>query len=188
MSPPPRSWRRGYGVIFPKASVKTRRGEQLSRDPSVGERYFADPLVYTRTTLALGRNALKAGDWCRANLASLSRYRHWSPTGERTRRPDRGLRTARPRCGVERIVLPEFRHEILNEKSAGFLQHSLSAEWIELASTGSPLRPVPARTPARYRCGADPCRRVRVVAWRSSRLIPQNSDFTSSATHRQSRS
>ena len=122
---------RVLGVIFPKASVKNElRGDQLSRDPSVGERYFADPLVHTRTTLALGRNALKAGDWCRANLASLAIPTLVAHGGADTIVPTEVSAPLGLVAGVERIVLPEFQHEILNEER-GVPATTRIAEWIE---------------------------------------------------------
>ncbi len=122
---------RVLGSIFPKASIKNElRGEQLSRDSSVGERYFSDPLVYTRTTLALGRNALMAGDRCRAHLASLAVPTLVAHGGADTIVPTAVSEPLGQIPGVERIVLPDFRHEILNEEG-GVPATGRIADWIE---------------------------------------------------------
>jgi acylglycerol lipase len=44
------------GKMFPNMRFPTDiKGEQLSRDPAVGETYFADPLVNTKITARMGR-------------------------------------------------------------------------------------------------------------------------------------
>lgn len=47
------------------------KGHQLSSDPAVGEEYFADPLVYTKTTARLGLEILQAMEHAQANLHRL---------------------------------------------------------------------------------------------------------------------
>lgn len=122
---------RVLGAIAPRIRIPNGlRGDQLSTDPTVGEQYFADPLVYTSTTLGLGRLALGAGDTCRRELATLK-----VPTlvlhGERdsivppaVSEPLGSLEV------VERVVLPGYRHEVFNEEG-GLVAVGRVAAWIE---------------------------------------------------------
>ncbi len=51
---------KGLGGLLPGVTAPTGiKGEQLSTDPAVGEAYFADPLVLTKASLGLGREALE---------------------------------------------------------------------------------------------------------------------------------
>lgn len=48
------------GKVFPKLTLPNPvKGEHLSRDPSVAERYFEDPLVVTSASLGWGASALE---------------------------------------------------------------------------------------------------------------------------------
>lgn len=105
-------------------------GHQLSHDPKVGERYFADPLVYTRTTLGMGRIALLAQEDTRRRLSRLDRPTLVIHGGEDTIVPTRISEPFAGLPGVERVVLAGLRHETLNE-DAGIVAISTIAEWIE---------------------------------------------------------
>jgi alpha-beta hydrolase superfamily lysophospholipase len=119
------------GRLVPKASLPTGlRGDQLSRDPAVGERYFADPLVHTRTALSLGRQALLAGERCRANLGALRVPTLVLHGGADTIVPPSISAPLAAVAGVERHVLAEFRHEIFNEEHGGPATNRV-ADWIE---------------------------------------------------------
>ena len=90
------------------------RGEQLAADPAVGEAYFADPLVVTRTTAALGGALLEAMSAARCGGVPV-------PTlvlhgGDDTLVPPRASEVLATAPMVKRIVLPGYRHEIHNEK------------------------------------------------------------------------
>lgn len=122
---------RVFGVVMPRLSINNAlRGDQLSRDPSVGERYFADPLVHTRTTLALGRHALMAVAHCRANLSSLTVPTLVAHGAADTIVPLPASAPFAAVPGVDRIVFPDFRHEIFNEEN-GVPATTRVAEWIE---------------------------------------------------------
>ena len=122
---------RVLGVVMPRLSVANGlRGDQLSQDPSVGERYFADPLVFTRTTLALARRALLAGARCRANLSSLTLPTLVAHGGADTIVPPGVSAPLAAVPGVDRIVFPDFRHEIFNEEG-GVPATTRVADWIE---------------------------------------------------------
>jgi acylglycerol lipase len=90
-------------------------GEQLSRDPEVGRRYFADPLVSTKGTARFGRITLRAMKAATAGIGAIR-----VPTlvihGEDD--PLVPVATTAPLGdlpGCERIVFPGLRHETHNE-------------------------------------------------------------------------
>jgi alpha-beta hydrolase superfamily lysophospholipase len=91
------------------------KGEQLSRDPSVGEEYFADPLLQLATTARLGAEMLVAMDATRDKL-------------DRIRVPVLVIHGAEDRLvppeasaplgavpSVRRTLYPGVRHELHNE-------------------------------------------------------------------------
>jgi alpha-beta hydrolase superfamily lysophospholipase len=47
------------------------KGEQLSRDPAVGEAYFSDPLVYRKSTPRLGAALFESMDALKESAAEL---------------------------------------------------------------------------------------------------------------------
>lgn len=92
------------------------RGNQLSTDPAVGEAYFSDPLVLTRTTAGFGGAWLAAMESTRRALAALS-----IPTlvihGERDELvPPSASEPLGRLPGVRRRVLPGLAHECHNEE------------------------------------------------------------------------
>ena len=122
---------RAFGVILPRASVANDiEGHYLSRDPAVGEAYFADPLVYTRTTLRLGRLGLLAGARTRARIGDLTiptlviHGSHDPLVPPAISRPLQALDV------VERIELDGHRHECFNEEG-GVEAIETVASWIE---------------------------------------------------------
>jgi alpha-beta hydrolase superfamily lysophospholipase len=93
-------------------------GEQLSRDPEVGAAYFADPLVQPRSTARLGAELFGAMKRARAALPELTAS--GVPTlvihgGSDELVPTQGSEPLGMLPGVERRVLPNLRHESLNE-------------------------------------------------------------------------
>jgi lysophospholipase len=115
--------------ILPRLALRNQiEGEQLSRDPGVGEAYFADPFVYPRTTVALGGALLEAMAAARAGGVPV-------PTlvihGEAdTLVP---VEFSAPLAGldhVERITFPDFRHEPFNE-DGGVVALTTVSDWIE---------------------------------------------------------
>jgi acylglycerol lipase len=90
-------------------------GDQLSRDPAVGNAYFADPLVQPRSTARLGAELFAAMKSTKQRIDRLS-----VPTLVIHGGSDNLVPTAvsEPLAGVsvvERRVLPGLRHESLNE-------------------------------------------------------------------------
>jgi len=93
-------------------------GDQLSHDPAVGAAYFADELVQPRTTTRLGAELFGAMKRARGGLSGLATA--GVPTlvihgGADTLVPTRFSEPLAAVPGVERRVLPELRHETLNE-------------------------------------------------------------------------
>ena len=113
-------WKKGgakvLGGLMPSLEVPLSiEGHQLSRDPSVGEKYFSDPLVYTKATTRLGSEALKAQQETLAKLGNLS-----VPTlvihGEAdTIVPVEASQPLQGLAGVTRKTYPGVRHELHNE-------------------------------------------------------------------------
>jgi alpha-beta hydrolase superfamily lysophospholipase len=90
-------------------------GEQLSRDPAVGTACFADPLVQPRSTTRLGAELLKAMKRGRGQLDRLHVPTLVIHGGADTLVPTQVSEPLAAVPGVERRVLPNLRHETLNE-------------------------------------------------------------------------
>ena len=105
-------------------------GEQLSKDPAVGEAYFADPLVQTKPTARLGKCFLDE-----MNTLSDSHGAITTPTLVIHGADDplvppsasAGLATSQ---GVERRLYPTLRHELHNEPEGAEVMGDV-ADWIE---------------------------------------------------------
>jgi alpha-beta hydrolase superfamily lysophospholipase len=106
------------------------RGDQLSHDPAVGERYFADPLVYPRTTLGMGRLALTAQASVRHRIHEIAQPTLVIHGGEDTLVPPPISVPFAAIPHVERIELPGLRHETFNE-DGGAVAIGNVADWIE---------------------------------------------------------
>lgn len=119
------------GRIVPTLSVgNSITGAQLSRDESVGEAYFADPLVQSKATAGFGRAGLAAQRQARDRL-------------ERIRVPTLVVHGAEDRLvppsasaplagvpGVERKLYPGLRHEIHNEPEQDQVLADI-ADWLD---------------------------------------------------------
>ncbi len=118
--------------VAPKLSLPNDiMGEQLSRDPKVGEAYFADPLVCTKTTTRLGAEFLAVMQpttaACKAGLPVPTLVIHGA---EDTLVPPASGEFLDGVPGVKRIVFPEFRHEPHNEDGGAVMVDTL-AGWID---------------------------------------------------------
>lgn len=104
------------GRLFPKLAIPTAfTGEQLSRDPAVGEAYFADPLVSRKATTRLGAELFATGDRVRANLDKLSVPMLVIHGGADELVPPAVSAVLHDLPGVDRRLYPKLRHEALNE-------------------------------------------------------------------------
>ena len=102
--------------IAPKLALPNDiKGEQLSRDPTVGEAYFADELVYTKTTARLGAEILGAMKEVQARMDRLAMPTLVIHGGADTVVPPTASAPLGELSRVERHLLPQFRHESFNE-------------------------------------------------------------------------
>jgi acylglycerol lipase len=113
-------------------------GAQLSRDPDVGEAYFADPLVQPWSTARLGNELFGAMTRARKRLRRLDD--RGIPTLVIHGGDDRLVppRLSEPLAGlacVDRHVLPGLRHETLNEPEGPEVADRI-VEWIRTRSGG----------------------------------------------------
>lgn len=102
--------------VSPGLALKNSiKGEHLSRDPAVAEAYFADPLVYEKTTARFGDAFLDAMDRTRDAVDQIR-----TPTlvihgaNDELVPPSASAPLAAVPC-VERKLFPGLRHEIHNE-------------------------------------------------------------------------
>jgi acylglycerol lipase len=119
------------GRLAPTTRIESKiTGEQLSRDPDVGEAYFADPLVETKVTTRFGKETF-------AEQSRLSSHydRIMVPTlvihgGEDALvEPAASAGLARS-DSVQRKVYPGLRHEMHNEPEAEDVLGDVR-DWIE---------------------------------------------------------
>ena len=104
------------GVLAPTVVLSNPiSGDQLARDPAVGIAYFADPLVQSRSTARLGAQLFGAMGRARGQLNSLKIPTLVIHGGADTLVPTVGSEPLAAVAGVERRVLPNLRHETLNE-------------------------------------------------------------------------
>ncbi len=87
----------------------------LSTDPSVGEKFYADPLRVPYPTASLGRALLGAIDSARARVDRLSIPTLVMHGGDDLLVPTESSEILEGLPDVKRIVYPGLRHEIFNE-------------------------------------------------------------------------
>lgn len=99
------------GVKVPNAL----KGSQLSRDPAVGEAYFADPLVYTKTSARLGAAIFKTQSMVQSRINRLETPCLVLHGGLDTIVPPTSTAALGDLASVERRLYPQLRHEVYNE-------------------------------------------------------------------------
>jgi alpha-beta hydrolase superfamily lysophospholipase len=129
------AWQRalaGVAARFaPSAAIpNSLTGEQLSRDPAVGDAYFADPLVFAKSTTRLGAALFMAMDELNESLSDLSVPTLVLHGGADTIVPPQSTAALGELPGVERRLYPGLRHEILNEPEGPEIVAEIVA-WIE---------------------------------------------------------
>ena len=115
-----KAWQRSVaGVaasLAPRLSIPNGlSGDQLSRDPGVGEAYFADPLVLTKSTTRLGAELFSAMERVNANRERLGIPTLVIHGGADTIVPASGSAVLAGLPTVERRLYPKLRHETMNE-------------------------------------------------------------------------
>jgi len=109
------------------------KGAQLSRDPSVGERYFSDPLVQTSTTVRLGIELMEAMERATAHLTAPGIPTLVLHGGADTIVDPSVSAPFASLDGVTRHVFDGFRHEVYNEEG-GAEAISMVIDWIRAQS------------------------------------------------------
>jgi len=130
-----KGWQRSLAPIlarlFPSLLVPTRiTGDQLSRDPAVGEAYFGDPLVLTKASARLGASIFATQDRVLAALVGLAIPTLVIHGGQDQLVPTVSSQPLASIEGVERRVFPELRHESLNEPEGPEVVSEI-VDWIE---------------------------------------------------------
>ncbi len=106
------------------------KGSQLSRDPAVGEAYFADPLVETKATARFGASGLRQMDVVSDRLDALKTPALVVHGADDEFVPPRASAPLAGVPGVERKLFPGLRHEIHNEPEQGEVL-GFVADWID---------------------------------------------------------
>ena len=117
--------------VVPKLPLPNSvKGEQLSRDPSVGERYFADPLVQTKATANFGTVMLEAMEQVKGQLDHLTTPALVIHGADDPLVPPHASAPLAAVPGVERKLFPGLRHETHQEPEQdevlGFV-----ADWLD---------------------------------------------------------
>ncbi len=121
------------GRVVPTLAVENSfTGEQLSRDPAVGDAYFADPLVQTKGTTGFGRAGFAAQ---RSALQRIDRIR--VPTlvfhgAEDRLVPPSASAPLAAVDGAKRTLYPGLRHETHNEPEQDQVLGDV-ADWLDAA-------------------------------------------------------
>jgi acylglycerol lipase len=104
------------GRVTPKiALANSINGEQLSRDESVGEAYFADPMVNTKATTRLGMEFFGAQDRSRDVIGGIDTPTLVIHGGDDPLVPPSASAPLAAMDSVDRKVYPGLRHEMHNE-------------------------------------------------------------------------
>ena len=119
------------GGVFPKLAAPTVfKKEQLSRDPAVGDAYFADSRVHTKSTLRLGKEAFRVMPETTKRLASLTQPTLVIHGEDDTLVPARFSEPFARLPNVERKVFAGLRHELHNEPERDDVLRHVAA-WLD---------------------------------------------------------
>ncbi len=117
--------------VAPTISIpNSLKGEQLSRDPAVGEAYFSDPMVWRKTTFRLGSYLFTAMDDITAGATRIDVPTLVLHGGADTIVPPQSTAFLADLPGFERRLYPSLRHEILNEPEGPDLVQEI-IDWID---------------------------------------------------------
>ncbi len=116
--------------ILPKLPAPQKiKGSQLSRDPLVGEKYFADPLVVTSATTRLGAELFSAMDRVADSASDITVPVLVLHGEDDTIVPAQSTEPLGSLAGFERRTYPGLRHEIFNEPEGPDIVAEV-ADWI----------------------------------------------------------
>lgn len=118
--------------VAPTLSIpQAIKGEHLSRDPGVGEKYFEDPLVHTGATMRFGKALFDAMAEARDNVIGLDIPTLVLHGGGDPLVPPASTELFTDIDDCERRLYPDLRHEIFNEPEGpeivGEIIHWISA-------------------------------------------------------------
>jgi alpha-beta hydrolase superfamily lysophospholipase len=117
--------------VAPKVAIpNSLKGEQLSRDPEVGERYFADPMVFAKSTTRLGAQLFASMGELTQKASTLDVPTLVLHGSADTIVPPSSTAVLGEVPGVERRLLPNLRHEILNEPEGPEVVQQI-VDWID---------------------------------------------------------
>ena len=105
-------------------------GEQLSRDPTVGEDYFADPLVQHKATVGIGREGFAAQREARERVGDIDVPTLVLHGAEDPLVPPRASAPFAALDCVDRKLYPGLRHEIHNEPEQDQVLSDI-ADWLD---------------------------------------------------------
>ncbi|MGD2101641.1 MAG: lysophospholipase [Acidimicrobiia bacterium] len=133
------AWQRALTPVLAKiaptlALANGVKGEHLSRDPSVAEAYFADPLVITKATVGFAAEAFDEIDRVKGELGRLSLPTLVIHGGDDQLVPTPSSEPLGELENVERKVYEGLRHETFNEPEGPEVVADLIA-WIETQIT-----------------------------------------------------
>jgi alpha-beta hydrolase superfamily lysophospholipase len=128
-------WQRALAPLMARVAPtvpipNSLKGEQLSRDPAVGEAYFADPLVVTSATPRFGAQLFAAIDEVREAVGSIGVPTLVLHGGSDTIVPPQTTAFLGELPGFERKLYPGLRHEILNEPEGPEIVADI-VEWVD---------------------------------------------------------
>lgn len=129
------AWQKGMAPIAATLAPTIRlpngfKGDQLSRDPQVGEAYFSDSLVETKSSTRLGNSLFAAMTSVSQELDRLDVPTLVLHGGLDTIVPPQSTVILGELEGVERKLLPGLRHEVFNEPEGPELLGEVIA-WID---------------------------------------------------------
>lgn len=128
-------WQRAVAAVGARIAptvtlANALRGDQLSRDPAVGEAYFSDPLAFQKSSVRLGAALFEAMDELNERLSDLSVPTLVLHGGADPIVPAQSTAILAELPNVERRLYPALRHEILNEPEGPEIVAEIVA-WID---------------------------------------------------------
>lgn len=106
------------------------KGDQLCRDPAVGEAYFDDDLVGTSGTVRTGKAIIDAIDHAREDASKIRTPALVIHGSDDTIVPPRSSAILAGVEGIERKLFPGLRHEMHNEPESAEVLNFVSG-WLE---------------------------------------------------------
>lgn len=126
-----RTLSRMLSPVLGKLSIPTGvKGEDLSRDPAVGEAYFADPLVHPKATVRFGHTMFEAMDRTSASVRQITTPTLVIHGTADAVVPPESTRIFDDVEAAERRTYPDLRHEVFNEPEGNQVVDEV-VDWLE---------------------------------------------------------